>query len=67
MFFIGPIGLPELILLLILVPWIWALVDILKSKFTNSNKIIWLLVVIFVPIIGFILYFLKGRKQKVRA
>jgi len=67
MFFIGPIGLPELIFLLPLVFWIWALVDILKSKFTYSNKIIWLLIVSFVPIIGFILYFLIGRKQKVRA
>jgi hypothetical protein len=44
---------------------IWALVDILKSEFADSsNKIIWLLVVIFIPVLGFVLYFFVGRKQK---
>lgn len=33
---------------------------------TGSNKIVWLLVVIFLPVIGFILYFLIGRNQKVK-
>lgn len=63
------IGIVEIIFILILpVLWIWALVDILKSEFTNlMNKIIWLLVVIFIPYIGFILYFLIGRKQKTSA
>ncbi|MBI5747871.1 MAG: PLDc N-terminal domain-containing protein [Nitrospinae bacterium] len=64
------IGMPELIIvvLFILLPfifWFWALVDILKSEFTGSNKIIWLLIVIFIPFLGFILYFLIGRKQKI--
>ncbi|HCC68933.1 MAG TPA: hypothetical protein DEP99_03500 [Nitrospiraceae bacterium] len=52
--------------LFIIIPlafWIWALVDILKSDFTGSNKIIWLLVVIFLPLLGIILYFVIGRKQ----
>lgn len=44
--------------------WLWALTDILKNEFTNSNKIVWLLVVFFIPILGFVLYFFIGRKQK---
>ncbi len=44
---------------------IWALVDILKSEFTGSNKIIWVLVVLFLPLIGSILYFVIGKKQKI--
>ena len=59
-------------LMLILIPflivpifWIWALIDILKSDFSGSNKIIWLLVVIFLPLIGIILYFAIGRKQRI--
>ena len=64
---IGPIGPMELIFLgILLLPWIIALVDILRSEFTGSNKIVWLLVVIFLPVIGFLLYFLIGRKQKIK-
>ncbi len=44
--------------------WIWALVDILKHEFTGSNKLIWLLAVIMVPMIGMILYWFIGREQR---
>lgn len=44
---------------------LFALVDILRSDFRkSSDKIVWLLVVIFIPILGWILYFSIGRKQK---
>ena len=46
--------------------WLWALIDILKSDFNGSEKIIWLLVVFFLPLLGFILYFFIGRKQKIK-
>ena len=46
--------------------WIWALIDILKNEFTGDNKIIWMLVVVLVPLVGFILYFFIGRDQKVK-
>ena len=45
--------------------WLWALVDILKHEFTGSNKIIWLLLVLAVPLIGVILYYLIGREQRI--
>ena len=45
---------------------IWALVDILKNEFTGDNKVIWVLVVVLVPVIGFILYFFIGRDQKIK-
>jgi len=46
--------------------WAWAIIDILKSDFKDStNKLIWLLVVIFLTVLGALLYFLFGRKQKV--
>lgn len=71
MFFLGAVGPMEIIILgFILLPlllWIIALVDILKSEFTGSNKIVWLLVVIFFPVIGFILYFLIGKQQKIKS
>lgn len=47
--------------------FIYVLVDILKSEFTNSvNKIIWLIAVIFLPILGIVLYFFIGKKQKIK-
>ncbi|MDD2501228.1 MAG: PLDc N-terminal domain-containing protein [Geobacter sp.] len=66
-------GMPEVIVLLVsmfaLVPLaiiIWALVDILKSEFTGNNKIVWLLLVIFIPLLGVILYWFIGRGQKIK-
>ena len=47
--------------------WIWALIDILRSEFSGSNKIIWLLVVFFIPVLGLVLYLAMGRKQKIPA
>ncbi|MBA3025720.1 MAG: hypothetical protein FP820_04835 [Sulfurimonas sp.] len=55
-----------LIYLVLLVIWVWALIEILKSSFKDSiNKVIWLLVVFFLPVLGFILYFAIGRAQRI--
>jgi len=49
-----------------LVMLIIALVDILRSEFEDSaNKILWVIVVILLPFLGSLLYFLIGRNQKV--
>lgn len=40
--------------------------DILKSKFEGNDKMIWVLVILFVPIIGEIAYLTIGRKQKIK-
>ncbi len=65
------LGAPEvfvlfmlIIFLAIFIIWLIALIDILRSEFTGYNKIIWILVVLFVPLLGAILYFIIGRKQK---
>lgn len=67
--FIG-IGILEIILILlagavlVLLP-IMALVDIVRSEFRGPNdKVIWVLIVLFLNLIGAILYFLIGRKQR---
>lgn len=64
------LGAQEMILLSVIsisffiIPII-ALVDILRSNFEGNNKLIWILVVLFTSIIGSILYFAMGRKQKI--
>lgn len=45
--------------------WIWALVDIIKSKFQEDlMQVVWLLVVFFLPFLGVLLYLLIGRSMK---
>ena len=61
------IGLIELLVLAFLIgfiPFIFAFIDILKNEFTGSNKLIWLLAVLFAPVIGSLAYFFIGTKQK---
>lgn len=49
--------------LIILVLDIIAIVDIIKSSKDTGNKILWLLLVILLPVIGMILYFMIGKKK----
>ncbi|MFY9141726.1 SHOCT domain-containing protein [Sulfuricurvum sp.] len=45
--------------------WIWAMADIITSKFKEDlMQVIWLLVVFFLPFIGVLLYLLIGRSMK---
>lgn len=64
------IGAQQIILILAvllvgILPALIALIDILRSDFKGNNKIIWILVVLFVNFFGAILYFLIGRYQKI--
>lgn len=43
-----------------------ALIDILKSKFHGNDKLVWVLVLLFLNVVGVILYVAIGRKQKVK-
>lgn len=45
--------------------WLWALVDIIISKFQEDlMQILWLLIVFFLPFVGVLLYLLIGRSMK---
>lgn len=45
--------------------WIWALIDIITSKFRDDiMQVIWLLIVFFVPFLGVLLYLMIGRGMK---
>ena len=42
--------------------WIWMIIDCITNNSINgTQKIVWLLVVIFLPLIGSLLYFLLAR------
>jgi len=65
------IGIYELIVIVVIISilalpfWIISLIDILKSRFEGNDKIVWLLVLIFLGIPGMILYRVIGKKQKI--
>ena len=41
--------------------WIVALVDCIKGS--NPNKVVWIIVIILLPFLGSILYFLLGKAR----
>jgi len=54
-----------LIGLVIFIAWMSTIIDIVKSEFIcPSNKTVWMLLVIFVPLLGMLLYFIFGHSQK---
>jgi hypothetical protein len=71
---IAVMGLPgasELILLLfLLLPaciWIWALIDCANNEPSSGNdKIIWVLIIIFLGVFGALLYLIARRPKRVR-
>ncbi len=56
-----------LIILFALILPIIALIDILRNEFTGSNKIVWVLLVILLPLMGTLLYFAIGTQQKIKS
>ena len=62
------IGMIELgLMICILSLFLISAIDILRFRFVSDiEKLIWIVVVIFVPIFGPILYLLIGKKQKVK-
>ena len=45
--------------------WIWSLLDILRSDFKKeSDKIVWLVVVLTLHLLGSFFYMIYGVKQK---
>ena len=66
--FILLILLIVIIILLMFVFWIWMLIDCLKRKFSSdTEKIVWVLVIIFLGAIGAAVYFfvVKSDDKKI--
>ena len=49
--------------LIVLILDIIAIVDALKSSMDTGKKALWILLILVLPIIGMVLYFLIGKKQ----
>lgn len=49
--------------LIVLILDIIAIVDCLKSNASTGKKLLWILLIVILPIVGMILYFLLGKKK----
>ncbi|MDE2348341.1 MAG: PLDc N-terminal domain-containing protein [Gammaproteobacteria bacterium] len=50
--------------LLILAGDIWALINILQSSAANDKKLVWILVVVLLPLLGLILWYFLGPRER---
>lgn len=51
-----------LLSVIILVLDIIAIIDVIKSSLSTGKKILWILLILVLPVLGLILYYLVGRK-----
>ena len=48
------------------IPWIWALIDCVRNESSEGNtKIVWVLVIVFLHVIGALLYFIVRRPRRI--
>jgi hypothetical protein len=50
--------------LLILAGDIWAIINIFQSSVSNEKKLLWTLVVLLLPVLGLILWFVLGPRDR---
>ena len=48
--------------LLVLIADVWAIVNILQSTADTGKKVLWTVLVIVLPVVGFILWYIWGPK-----
>jgi len=49
---------------LVLIGDIWAIINILQSSAANEKKLLWVIVVVLLPLIGLILWFFLGPRDR---
>jgi hypothetical protein len=52
------------ILFIFLIPLI-ALISVVMNQFNGNEKIMWVVIIIFLPFLGSLLYFLIGRDRRI--
>ena len=50
--------------LLVLAGDIWAIINVFQSTVSNGKKMIWILVILLLPLLGLILWFLLGPRDR---
>ncbi len=50
--------------LLVLAADVWAIVNVLQSSASTGNKVVWTLVILLLPVLGFIIWYFAGPKTR---
>ena len=61
----GGLIITLLVILFIFVIPLLALISVLMGEFQGNEKIMWVLIIIFLPFLGSLLYFLIGRNKQI--
>ena len=48
--------------LLVLAADVWAIVNVLQSSESTGTKVVWTLVILLLPVLGFIIWYFAGPK-----
>ena len=49
---------------LVLIGDVWAIINILQSSVSNEKKLLWIVVVVLLPLLGLILWFFLGPRER---
>ena len=58
------VNVQSLLGLLILIADVWAIISIFQSSASNEKKALWIVLVLLLPVLGLILWFLLGPRGK---
>jgi hypothetical protein len=57
-------GFNSLLGVLILIADIWAIMNIFQSSVSNEKKLLWIIVVVLLPLLGLILWYFLGPRNR---
>jgi hypothetical protein len=60
----GGLLITLLVIVFILLLPLLALISVLTNEFQGNEKVMWVLIIIFLPFLGSVLYFLIGRDKR---
>jgi hypothetical protein len=68
---LGMIGPQEIMIILLAFSFILllpllALISVLRNDFQGNDKLIWVLIILLLPFLGAILYFIIGREKRLK-
>ena len=64
-FFGGGLIITLLVILFIFLFPLLALISVLMNEFNGNDKLLWVVIIIFLPFLGSLLYFLIGRDRRI--
>lgn len=52
--------------LIVLIADIWAIVNVIQSNATTGKKVLWIVLIVLLPVLGFIIWLIAGPKTSSR-